>query len=73
LTQGATNARHQSRLNGCQGGLSQFERAQVQPDVSRAGHGNACSELSTLKSILRQAKPLPLKMFLNEHVVDSTL
>src|SRR6266478_2511883 len=56
-----------------QGGLSQFERAHVQPCVSRVGHGNACPALSTVKSIFRQANPLPLRMLRKGDVVDSTL
>ena len=47
-----------------QGGLPQFERAHVQPEVSCAGHGNACPDPSTVKSILRQANPLPRKTFI---------
>ena len=55
------------------GGLSQFERAHVHPGISCAGHGNSCPVAFTVKSILRQAKPLPPRIFRNEHVVDSTL
>jgi len=56
-----------------QGGLSQFERAQVPPGVPCVGHGNACPAPSTVKSIFLQANPPPLRIFLNEQVAGSTL
>jgi hypothetical protein len=56
-----------------QGGLSQFERAQVPPGVPCGGHGNACPAPSTVKSIFRHANPPPLRIFRNEQVAGSTL